>query len=194
MCKKCDKQLDNEHTFRNHMKEHLKIDNQIMNCHYCDFITNDETVYLIHIGDTHSPKFARGACGEEFTDMQKKIEHTMVAHAFVYSNQEKREEEYECFDCGQKVRNKQELMSHKKEKHYKKRLCSFFHGTMTTCRFPNKDCLNIHNENIWPTETAGDYRGRINCKHGNSCVFLTRPGGCFYKHAQSVVPHPNAWQ
>ena len=118
----------------------------------------------------------------------------MVAHAFNYTNQEKREEEYECFDCGQKVRNKQELMSHKKEKHYKTRLCSFFHGTMTTCRFPNKDCLNIHNENIWPTETAGDYRGRINCKHGNSCVFLTRPGGCFYKHAQSVEPPQNAWQ
>ena len=65
-------------------------------------MTNDETGFLRHIGDTHSPTFSCGTCAEEFTDVQKRLEHTMVAHAFNYSNQEKREEECECFDCGQK--------------------------------------------------------------------------------------------
>ena len=34
VCKKCDKQLDNENIFRQHMKEHLKKDIQIPKCHW----------------------------------------------------------------------------------------------------------------------------------------------------------------
>ena len=104
-------------------------------------------------------------------------------------------EEYECFDCGEKVNTKQDLMSHKTEKHYKTRLCTYFHGNMRTCRFPAQQCMNIHNENIHPTAApASDYRSRISCKHGNSCYFRKRPLGCFYKHASNVETEPNIWQ
>ena len=75
VCKKCDKQLDNERIFRQHMKEHMKKDSQIVQCHYCDFMTNDAAKYLSHIGDMHSPKFSCETCGEEFSEIQKKIEH-----------------------------------------------------------------------------------------------------------------------
>ena len=76
------------------MKEHLKRNSQIVKCHYCDFMNNDEAVFFRRIGDTHSPKFECGACGEEFTDTHKRVEHTMVAHAFNYSDQQRREDEH----------------------------------------------------------------------------------------------------
>ena len=86
-------------------------------------------------------------------------------------------------------------MAHKKEKHFKMKLCSYYHGLRTTCRFPAQHYLNIHNENIQPQETTNnDYRSHIICKHGNTCVFLGQPGGCLYKHAQNAEPQPNMWQ
>ena len=87
-CKKCDKQLDNEHQFRQHMKGHMKKDSQLVKCHYCDFMTNDAAKYLSHIGDTHSPNYTCDVCGEQFSDMKKKIEHVMIIHAFTYTAQE----------------------------------------------------------------------------------------------------------
>ena len=157
-------------------------------------MTNDETKFLSHIGDMHSPKFSCNVCSEEFTDMHKKVEHVMNAHAFIYNSSEGNTEVFECFDCGERIGSKQGLISHKKDKHYKTRLCSYYHGNMTTCRFPAQQCLNIHNENIHPRETGNDYRSRIICKNGNSCMFRVQPGGCYYKHANIVEAQPNVWQ
>ena len=146
------------------------------------------------MGDTHSPKFDCATCGELFTDTNERLEHVMTIHAFIYGAQTS-VMEYECFDCGDKVRSKQDLMSHKTEKYYKTRLCSYFHGNMTTCRFPAQQCMNIHNENIHPSAAPGsDYRSRIACKHGNSCFFRKRPSGCFYKHALNVETKENVHQ
>ena len=178
-CKKCDKQLDTERQFRQHMKEHMKKDSQLVKCHYCDFMTNDASQYLNHIGDTHSPKFTCDVCGEHFTEMTKKIEHVMLIHAFTYTTQEEVVLSYKCYDCGEKLANKNDLISHKKSKHFKTKLCSYFHSNSTTCRFPAQKCMNIHNENIQPVDTVSDYRSRIMCKNGNACFFLSQPGGCF---------------
>ena len=113
-CKKCDKQLDNENQFRQHMKVHMRKGVELLQCHYCDFMTNDEVVFMIHVGDTHTHKFNCGACGETFTDVKKRLEHVMIMHAFNYGEKNKLKE-YECFDCGEKVNSKQDLMSHKTE-------------------------------------------------------------------------------
>ena len=194
VCKKCDQQLDNKHIFRKHMKEKMKKDTQIVKCQHCDFMTNDETEFLNHNSDMHGPKFNCGACGLEFSDTQKRLEHVMSSHAFNYTNSEGNADVYECFDCGERMGSKEALIAHKKDKHYKTRLCSYFHGNMKTCRFPAQQCLNIHNENIQPREITDDYRSRIVCKIGISCGFRVQPGGCFYKHATNVEPQQNAWQ
>ena len=156
-------------------------------------MTNDETEFLNHSSDMHSPKFNCGACGLEFSETQKRLEHVMSRHAFNYKNCEGNADVYECFDCGERMGSKQALIAHKKDNHYKTRLCSYFHGSMITCRFPAQQCLNIHNENIQPSESANDYRSRIICKNGNSCMFLAQPGGCYYKHANNVEPQQNVW-
>ena len=82
-------------------------------------------------------------------------------------------------------------MEHKKAKHFKTKLCSYFHGNSTPCRFPDQQCMDIHNENIQPTDAGEDYRSRIPCKNGASCFFQRRPEGCFYKHATNVEQSPN---
>ena len=118
----------------------------------------------------------------------------MVIHAFKYTTQEEETEVYECFDCGDKLSSKNDLMSHKKAKHFKTKLCSYFHGNSTTCRFPAQKCMNIHHENILPTDAGNDYRSRILCKNGTTCFFLSQPGGCLYKHVISVEQQQNVWQ
>ena len=123
VCKKCDKQLNNEHQFRQHMKEHMKKDNQLVNCHYCDFLANDATKYISKIGGMHSPKFKCETCGEEFYDTKTKFEHIMVVHAFNYTTQGKTSELVECFNCGEQLSSKLDLMNHKKSKHYRTKLC-----------------------------------------------------------------------
>ena len=190
VCKKCDKQLDNEQKFRLHMKEHLKKDNQLVQCHYCDSMTNDGAKYISHIGDMHSSKFNCETCGEEFNEFNKNIEHVMVYHAFNYTTQGATSAVVECFHCGEKMGSKPHIFVHKKAKHFKTRLCSYFHGNATTCRFPHNKCMNIHNENIQPTDTVSDYRSRIICKNGNSCSFLMQ-GDCHYKHATIVGQQQN---
>ena len=189
-CKKCDKQLDNEHLFRQHMKEHMKKDNQLVQCHYCDFMTNDSSKYINHIAEMHSSKFK---CGEEFKEMSQRLEHIMVVHAFDYTTQEVTSDLVECFDCGEKMGSKPDLMEHKKSNHFKTKLCSYYHGNTTTCRFPNNKCMNIHNENIKPTDVVSDYRSRIICKNGNTCFFLMQ-GYCLYKHATIVGQQQNVWE
>ena len=98
--------------------------------------------------------------------------------------QEQNQSSVECYDCGDKLGNKNELINHKREAHHKKKLCSFFHGNGQPCRFPAQQCIDIHEENITPT-VFNDYRKRIECRNGSNCNF-ERSQSCHYKHAQIV--------
>ena len=94
----------------------------------------------------HLWKFKVGGW-QYFKDMDGEKKDVMIGRAFNYTNSVETTEVHECFDCGEKLGNKQGLMAHKKEKHFKMRLCSYYHGLRTTCRFPAQHYLNIHNEN-----------------------------------------------
>ena len=67
--------------------------------------------------------------------MQKKIEHVMIGYAFNYTNSGGNTDVYECFDWDEKLRNKQGLLAHKKDKHGKVGLCSHLHVSRTIYRF-----------------------------------------------------------
>ena len=228
-CKKCDKVLQNDNAMRVHMREHTRLNNQIINCHYCDFISNDAEVLISHIADTHSSKFTCKTCKNEFNTNQEMLEHVDLTHGFVYTQgtqqpstaqqtplfpcgfcpdafltqidftkhtQEKHTRHtwqesnapstaLECYDCGHKSDTKIQLMEHKRQVHYKKKLCVYWHGNGRGCRFPSKQCVNIHEENITPTEHT-DHRKRIECRNGSSCNFHSTDS-CLYKHAEIVT-------
>ena len=66
----------------------MRKDVEILQCHYCDFMTNDEVVFMSHVGDAHSPKVNCGACGETLTDTKKRLEHVMISNAFNYGEKQ----------------------------------------------------------------------------------------------------------
>ena len=146
-------------------------------------------------------------CGTVFDKATDLVAHIVRVHGFKYSGKIKNRHfpmkypeqvfnqtqqqapattEIGCFDCPNKFHSKHELMDHKRQVHYKKKLCSFFHGNGHGCRFPPNICFNIHNENITPTVFENsDPRSRVPCKNGKSCIWIQR-GGCYYKHVTNV--------
>ena len=186
-CKKCDKVLKSDHELREHMKRHIKMQNKMITCSFCDHTTNDENDLINHVVDNHSPKHTCATCNSEFSTKTKMMEHILRDHGFTFTANTQPETKMQCHDCNEKFSTKSQLMEHKTQKHYKTRLCPFFHGTGRGCSFPSNVCFNIHEENITPTETeAIDYRKRIICKNGENCVFKQR-GTCFYKHIVNNV-------
>ena len=168
-CKKCDKILQSDQHFRQHLKEHKRLNEQLIKCHHCDFITNDEDTHVNHMVDVHSTKHTCNSCAAVFPTKNNMIEHAGIEHGYIYNKSEQSKKEINCHDCQERFTTSFHLMEHKKEKHYKKKLCSYYHGTGWGCRFENR-CMNIHGENIIP-ELSGDNRGKIPCRHGDSCVY-----------------------
>ena len=111
----------------------------------------------------------------------------MRDHGFTFTSNNTPESALKCQDCSYSFITKPELMQHKTEKHYKTRLCPFYHGTGRGCSFPSTVCFNIHEESITPTNKESiDFRKRIPCRNGNNCFFNQRQK-CFYAHVASNV-------
>ena len=186
-CKKCDKVLKSDNELREHMRKHIQWQNTILQCDHCDHRTKDENELVNHVIDNHSPKHTCNTCTAKFSMKKKLLEHIIRDHGFTFSASTQPQPTMQCHDCNEKFPTKTELFEHKTQKHYKTRLCPFYHGTGRGCRFPTNVCFNIHEESITPSETEIlDYRKRIICKNGVTCVFKMR-GTCYYKHIEISV-------
>ena len=181
-CKKCDKVLESDQHLRKHVKEHSRLQNEILKCHHCDFMTDDSDIHVNHVVDNHSTRHTCLTCGELFPSKSEMVLHAGNMHPFIYNQKKVLHKEVDCHDCEAIFNNKFELMEHKREMHHKQRLCSYYHGNGWGCRFPTS-CLDIHNENITPVLT-NDNRGKIPCRHGDSCLYRKK-NICHYKHTQN---------
>ena len=65
-CKKCDKVLESDQHFRQHIKEHNRLQNEVIKCHHCIFTTNDETLHINHMVDIHGTKHTCLSCQAVF--------------------------------------------------------------------------------------------------------------------------------
>ena len=142
-------------------------------------MTNDSDTLITHTVNTHSIKHNCLTCKSGFPSKSEWVEHSRIYHGFKYNEAESSKKEINCYDCESKFSNKFQLGEHKKLKHYKQRLCSYYHGNGWGCRFPST-CVNIHQENITPTLTS-DTRGKIWCRDGDSCLYFKRKS-CHFKH------------
>ena len=124
-------------------------------------------------------RWVRYNCEAVFSTKSDLIEHARKDHGFNYNKNGQSTKDINCHDCEDSFSNSFHLMEHKKEKHYKKKLCSYYHGTGWGCRFENR-CMNIHGEHIEP-ELFTDNRSRIPCRHGDQCHYYQN-GSCHYKH------------
>ena len=93
-----------------------------------------------------------------------------------------------CYDCESMFLSKDLLMKHKKEQHYKQRLCNFYHKH-GNCRFGDQ-CLNIHDgiNHINPSHGQGQFKikSNIECRNGLQCMFRAQ-NRCNFKHIVEIV-------
>ena len=221
-CKKCDKTLRNKNELRLHMKTHVKIDQTVMKCHYCEHETNNEIDHVNHIVDIHSTWHKCQTCGENFNKKEDLVDHIEKKHSmkrrvnFQTEPQPNMVRESPspnvvqgtntqvCFDCGNGFTNKHELINHKKQLHFKLKLCPHYHGSGRGCRFPDNVCYNIHKaeesqqqgqEQRGQTSVSADSaRANIPCRDGEECVYYQQ-GSCRYKHsdASNQQQNPSVW-
>ena len=83
-CKKCDKILESENSLKTHLKEHNRLEQQIIMCDYCDFSTNDINIYMTHVPEVHKSRNTCKTCQAEFNSLREMVDHASVAHELVY--------------------------------------------------------------------------------------------------------------
>ena len=138
--------------------------------------------------DVHSTKHTCYSCEAVFPTKNDMIEHARIDHGFIYNQNKQSNYNINCHDCEKRFINQIGLMEHKKIQHYKKKLCSCYHGIGWGCWFLNR-CNVIHGEDNVP-QISGDNRGKIPCRHGDSCHYF-KNNSCHYKHISSM-PLPSA--
>ena len=82
-----------------------------------------------------------------------------------------------CYDCGQDVGERSNLINHKKESHYKVKNCTSFHQH-NYCRFSARDCIYIHRPEVRQWQRPGQGGDRQGGRQGgDSGLQKTRRAG-----------------
>ena len=225
-CKKCDKKFGNNKDLTEHLKTHVRTYRVQLNCHYCEFKTDDGNGLLDHISDSHiktsichtCKKSFRGKealtahviaehamksvqktdrcseCGKIFPTVEALISHLVKDHYLV--NPQRADEvtragsqleqnwavsgsSIKCYDCNETVVNKSELVRHKRQNHYKQKMCRAFHE-YGHCERSDEVCNFIHR----PQErhTRLNSWGGVMCRNGSSCVYRAQ-NRCKFNHS-----------
>ena len=158
-CKKCDETLANNHLLRLHMRKHMRNEQEVLKCTNCDYKTTDEVSFLNHVVDNHSNLHICQTCNNRFPSKQELVAHIVREHNFKSTNativtappisqqntsQQMGPNQIKCFDCGIMLPSREDLMRHKKQNHWKQKLCPYYHGVGRGCRYPDRVCFNVH--------------------------------------------------
>ena len=214
-CYYCDYRTVSENEFLNHISSVHGAGHICLTCNNA-FRTQEEMIK--HVVATH-PKSKKKVhekcvtCGEEFTKVEKLTEHILRNHTMLKANGQSNMagqqlvkiwplqesiryiDSIKCYDCQNTFGSKDQLMNHKREKHFKKKLCSFYHKH-GNCRYGDQ-CINIHETN---NHMNADYRqtqsyqqSRIKCRNGPNCMYRDQNRSNF-SHAESVQNVSNVEQ
>ena len=165
-----------------------------------------------HVVDNHpkaKPQVSEKCvtCGQEFDMVERLTEHILRQHTMltaggqaniagqqlvkIWPLQESLQNQgnIKCYDCESMFSSKDLLMNHKKDKHYKKRLCNFYHKH-GNCRFGDQ-CLNIHENSNQMNQIHGhrqpQMQSNIICRNGLQCTYKAQ-NRCNFKHiVESVI-------
>ena len=212
----CDFESHEGNELLNHVSE---IYVKFHKCRTCArvFVNNEDLV--AHVVKEHS--FMKGnsadkctVCGEEFLSVDPFIHHILRVHHLVNEETLVTTEAgiqlervmptpsaagFKCYDCNKDVGERSNLMKHKREDHYKQRMCKRYHEN-NYCRFSPRECVYIHQpeERQWQntgmrqsrevqgTVQPGGGEGIIPCKNGPGCSWLAN-NRCRFKHETTLV-------
>ena len=159
-------------------------------------------------------------CSEEFNSVEVLIPHILRIHHLVNEQTLETTEagiqlqkvwpsenasNFKCYECGQEVGERANIIKHKRIAHYKQKNCTSYHQH-NYCRFSARDCIYIHRpeERQWRQAGLGgdqrmqevqDFRqarGEVAiCNNGPGCSWLAN-NRCRFQHeavpVRSVVP------
>ena len=219
-CHLCDFNTNNGNVFINHMASVHSGDG--ITCLTCNktFKTKDEMIH--HVLTTHkmkeSVKEKCVTCNEEFRKIEHLTEHILTKHTMITTdgnannagkqlvqiwplqersnNRNITQGAKQCYDCRNIFNSHHQLMVHKRETHYKQKLCHFYHN-QGSCRFGDQ-CLDIHennqhnqlmNHNHMQNQTnmhTQDRRKNIECHNGPNCDYKVQ-NRCRYSHVVKNV-------
>ena len=205
----CDFKTSSENVFLNHISSVHGAGHTCLTCNNT-FKTQEEMIN--HVVDNHpkaKPQVSEKCvtCGQEFQMVERLTEHILRQHTMltpggqanvagqqlvkIWPLQESLQNQgnIKCYNCESMFVSKDLLMKHKKEKHYKQRLCNFYHKH-GNCRFGDQ-CLNIHENNSHMQFRHGpgqsQMQSNIECKNGVQCMYKAQ-NRCNFKHsAQNVT-------
>ena len=100
-------------------------------CIVCSNVFNNVDELIHHIIRVHH------------TVNQETLMTTEAGHQLVNLWPQEKTNSIRCYDCGQEVGERSNLINHKREAHYKVKNCTSFHQH-NYCRFSARDCIYIH--------------------------------------------------
>ena len=216
-CYYCEFKTCSENEFLNHISSVHGAGHICLTCNNT-FRTQEEMIK--HVVDNH-PKLKQKVlekcvtCGEEFQMVEKLTEHILRNHTMLKTNGQSNMagqqlvkiwplqesikhlniDNIKCYDCNNTFGNKEQLMNHKREKHFKKKMCTFYHKH-GNCRYGDR-CINIHENNNHMNEnhreTQLQQQSKIKCRNGQQCMYRMQ-NRCNFSHAENVQNIPNQGQ
>ena len=189
---KCDKILDCENSLHKHLKEHNRLEQQMIMCDYCDFSTNDINIYMAHVPEVHKSKNTCKTCNAEFNSLKEMVDHAGNAHELVYrqatqatGNQSERQI-FPCGFCPAGFETQLEFNKHIKEQHTRQTVQKISEATLECY-----DCGHKYNNKIELMEHKGKehYKKKL-CSfyhsYGYGCRFPAKK--CVNIHEENITP------
>ena len=201
-CYYCQFKTNSENNFLNHISSVHGAGHTCLTCNNT-FRTQEEMIK--HVIDNHpkaKPKVPEKCltCGQEFVMVEHLTEQILRQHTMltaggqaniagqqlvkIWPLQEslRNQGTIKCYDCECMFVSKDLLMNHKREKHYKQRLCNFYHKHGNR-RFGDQ-CLNIHENN---NHISYGHRSTIKCRNVRQCIFKAQNRCSFSHGVESVI-------
>ena len=202
------------HISQTHIKFHICLTCKMTFMNTNDLIGHAMKVHTLVKSNIDTDKCA--VCSEEFISVNALISHILRIHSLV--NEEtlatteaghqlvkvwpnESESTFKCYDCGQGVNERGDLIKHKREKHYKQKNCKSYHQNHY-CRFIAIECIYIHrpeerqwqNQGQQPGQAAQQSYQQYNiqagglaaCRNGPRCLWLAS-NRCKFGHEASTV-------
>ena len=106
-CKKCDEKVIGNKNLREHMQKHIKDQNEVLPCYYCEFKTGSENEFLHHISSVHGAGHTCLTCNNTFRTQEEMIKHVVDTHP-----KAKPKVTEKCVTCGQEFEKVERLTEH----------------------------------------------------------------------------------
>ena len=201
-CSHCDYNTGDGGNFLKHMADaHINV----TPCLTCKKTFKGKEALAAHVIKVHAKKSSPTGdkctqCGKVFPSIEILMNHIIRDHYLInprteeatsagqqleesWSLQQTRSNHLiKCHDCGENVGDRSNIMRHKRERHYKEKLCRAYHE-YGHCERNEESCIYIHsNQGDQSNQPRRNLRN-IMCRNGFDCIWKTQ-NRCKFGHSR----------